>query len=76
MKLILNYVYPKNGEVVVLNSMNQEDRYNLVWLDHMVRTNPDVIFFYTIATTDIWLYSVPDCNNPGPDCTLHNGRCD
>lgn len=22
------------------------------------------------------LYNVPDCGNPGPDCSEHNGECD
>lgn len=24
------------------------------WLEHMVTVNPDVIFFYTVDSTDIW----------------------
>lgn len=51
MDLILNYIYPK-GEVVTIGKLNK-DRWYHSWLNHMVESNPDVIFFYTVATTDI-----------------------
>lgn len=54
MKLRLNYVVP-NGEVISTGGLLNPDATGFdIWLDHMVRANPDCIFFYTTETTDIF----------------------
>lgn len=54
MRLYLNYIFP-DGQVVWGDKPVNTDfvGYNS-WLDAMVRPNPDVIFFYTTASTDIF----------------------
>lgn len=47
MKLQLNYFV--HGQVY--KGMSNPDAN---WLEQMVKANPDVIFFYTTETTDIW----------------------
>lgn len=54
MKLRLNYVVP-SGELFSLNAVVDTEVLGFdVWLDHMVKSAPDCIFFYTTDTTDIF----------------------
>lgn len=49
----LNYVLP-NGSVVETAVAVVEEPWYVAWLHHVVSTNPEIIFFYTVETTDIW----------------------
>lgn len=53
-ELTLNYIFPDEEADVVSTAVNPDMHNFDVWVDSMVRTNPDTIFFYTIPTTDIW----------------------
>lgn len=56
MKLQLNYVLPESDDVVeaYINSRNFNPETMTNWLHVMVENNPDLNFFFTTTTTDIW----------------------
>lgn len=54
MKLRLKYVVPSPVPVPIDAGVAHFDEWWDVWLDKMVKANPDTIFFYTIESTDIW----------------------
>lgn len=57
MKLFLNYIYPGEGQVPISlpKPIDTDDSSILAWLYSMVEESfPDVIFFFTTMSTDIW----------------------
>lgn len=52
MELTLNYFL--NDRVVKCGVAQFEESWYHVWLDSLVKTGNDVIFFFTTETTDIW----------------------
>lgn len=54
MNLHLHYALP-DGEVIDVNHiLNFGDKGVLNWLHVMVEAHSDLIFFFTVDTTDIW----------------------
>lgn len=51
--LTLNYVTMDGDRIKVPLSNMDAVGYD-IWLEHMVDSNPKIIFFYTVDTTDIW----------------------
>lgn len=49
----LNYIFP-DGSVITLPAKDWDERYAQAWLHSMVEVNPEVIFFFTVPSTDIW----------------------
>lgn len=49
----LNYLAP-NGVVIEAGNTRFEEGWYDIWLERMVSENPDVIFFLTVETTDLW----------------------
>lgn len=60
--MILNYVFPgENARVVSLPEVrNWDNRMTLGWLYQMIKQNPEINFFWTVPTTDIWEDDGPD----------------
>jgi hypothetical protein len=56
MDLILNYIHDVSDTPVVTSHQptDFEDPYAVMWLHSMVASNPDVNFFFTAASTDIF----------------------
>lgn len=59
MKLKLKYVLP-DGAVIPAGPTKFEDHWYADWLEGMVSSCPEVIFFLTTETTDIWEHEEPE----------------
>lgn len=55
--LKLNYVFP-DGPVVEAGVKVRDDEIYPIWLHKTVDLNPEVIFFYTVETTDVWDFEI------------------
>ena len=54
-QLVLNYYLPNEDRVIKTTvTPSLEDDWYVAWLDTMVHMNEEVIFFYTVPTTEIF----------------------
>lgn len=54
MRKQLNYIFPQESAQVVSLNMNSDDQFFYSWLYSMMEAMPDVNWFFTVESTDIF----------------------